>query len=101
VSITGGVVLVVIAAMIVFLVLEGLPGHAALWLFPFITGRAGLRRLLSRTSHSRIRTDLQFIYGTMLTLDHRMIIAVPLAVGAGLVITEWHHSASRVRSLGS
>ena len=89
VSITGGIVLVVIAAMIVFLVLEGLPAMQHYGFFSFITtARWTPSDAFPNVSHPNPYGILQFIYGTMLTSIIGMIIAVPLAVGAALVITE-------------
>jgi phosphate transport system permease protein len=89
VSITGGIVLVVIAAMIVFLVLQGLPAMQHYGFFSFITSsRWTPSTAFPNVSHPNPYGILQFIYGTMLTSIIGMIIAVPLAVGAALVITE-------------
>jgi phosphate transport system permease protein len=89
VAITGGIVLVVIAAMIVFLVLQGLPAMQHYGFFTFITGsRWAPSEAVPNVSHPNPFGILQFIYGTMLTALIGMIIAVPLAVGAALVITD-------------
>ena len=89
VSITGVIVLVVIAAMVVFLVLQGLPAMQHYGFFSFITAsRWTPSTAFPNVSHPNPYGILQFIYGTMLTSIIGMIIAVPLAVGAALVITE-------------
>jgi phosphate transport system permease protein len=89
VTLMGGIVLVVLGAMIVFLVLEGLPAMQHYGFFSFITSA----RWAPSESDPTISSPnpygiLQFIYGTMLTSVIGMIIAVPLAVGAALVITD-------------
>jgi phosphate transport system permease protein len=89
VSVMGGIVLVVIVGMVVFLVLEGLPAMQHYGFFSFITAsRWTPSTAFPNVSHPNPYGILQFIYGTMLTSIIGMIIAVPLAVGAALVITE-------------
>src|SRR6202165_5483585 len=89
VSIMGSMVLVVIAAMILFLVLQGLLAMQHYGFFSFITASRWTPSTASpAVSHPNPYGILQFIYGTMLTSIIGMIIAVPLAVGAALVITE-------------
>lgn len=85
----GAIVLVVIGAMIIFLVLQGLPAMQHYGFFSFITGtRWAPSEAVTNVSHPNPYGILQFIYGTMLTALIGMIIAIPLAVGAALVITD-------------
>src|SRR5579872_6814399 len=89
VSVMGGVVLVVIAAMIVFLVLQGLPAMQNYGFFSFLSSQRWTpSTAFQNVSHPNPYGILQFIYGTMLTSIIGMVIAVPLAVGAALVITD-------------
>jgi phosphate transport system permease protein len=89
VSVMGAIVLVVIGAMIIFLVLQGLPAMQHYGFFSFITGtRWAPSEAVANVSHPNPYGILQFIYGTMLTALIGMIIAIPLAVGAALVITD-------------
>jgi len=86
---TAGTVLVVLAGMIVFLVLQSLPAMQHYGFFSFITSA---RWAPSEADPALTSPNpygiLQFIYGTLLTSLIGMIIAVPLAVGVALVITE-------------
>jgi phosphate transport system permease protein len=89
VSVMGTVVLVVIAAMVVFLVLQGLPAMQHYGFFSFLQSQRWTpSTAFQNVSHPNPYGILQFIYGTMLTSIIGMVIAVPLAVGAALVITE-------------
>lgn len=89
VTVMGAVVLVVIAGMIIFLVLQGLPAMKHYGFFSFITsGRWAPSEATATSTHPNPYGIVQFIYGTLLTSLIGMIIAVPLAIGAALVITE-------------
>jgi phosphate transport system permease protein len=89
VTLMGGIVLLVIAAMMVFLVLQGLPAMQHYGFFSFVTSARWAPSEADPVSTSPNPYGiLQFIYGTMLTSIIGMIIAVPLAVGAALVITD-------------
>jgi len=89
VAITGGIVLVLIGAMIVFLIVQGLPAMRHYGFFSFLTSA----RWAPSEAKATVTTPnaygiVQFIYGTALTSIIGMLIAVPLAVGVALVITE-------------
>src|SRR6202023_2522409 len=89
VAMTGGIVLVVIAGMVLFLVLQSLPAIQHYGFFSFLTtARWAPSEVDPASAHPNPYGILQFIYGTLLTSVIGMIIAVPLAVGAALVITE-------------
>jgi phosphate transport system permease protein len=89
VAIAGGIVLLVIAGMVVFLVLQGLPAMRHYGFFSFLTSaRWAPSEADPALTASNPYGILQFIYGTLLTSVIGMIIAVPLAVGAALVITD-------------
>src|SRR6202049_3805275 len=89
VAATGGTVLLVLGAMIVFLVLQGLPAMQHYGFFSFITSaRSAPSEADPVSAVPNPYGILQFIYGTMITSIIGMIIAVPLAVGAALVITD-------------
>ncbi|TMB91140.1 MAG: phosphate ABC transporter permease subunit PstC [Chloroflexi bacterium] len=89
VALTGGVVLLVLAAMVVFLVLQGLPAMRHYGFFSSITSQRWAPSEASATlSTPNPYGIVQFIYGTVLTSLIGMVIAVPLAVGAALVITD-------------
>lgn len=89
VTVAGTIVLVVIGAMIIFLVLEGLPAMQHYGFFSFVAAsRWAPSDAFPNVSHPNPYGILQFIYGTMLTSIIGMIIAVPIAVGAALVITD-------------
>jgi phosphate transport system permease protein len=88
VAATAGTVLIVLAGMIVFLVLQSLPAMQH-YVFSFITSA----RWAPSEADPALSTPnpygiLQFVYGTVLTSVIGMIIAVPLAVGVALVTTE-------------
>jgi phosphate transport system permease protein len=89
VAATAGTVLVVLAGMIVFLVLQSLPAMQHYGFFSFITSA---RWAPSEADPALTSPNpygiLQFVYGTLLTSLIGMIIAVPIAVGVALVITE-------------
>jgi phosphate transport system permease protein len=89
VALTGGVVLLVLGAMISFLILQGLPAMRHYGFLSFITSTrwAPSEADLAKSSPNPYGI-VQFIYGTMLTSFIGMVIAVPLAVGAALVITD-------------
>src|SRR4029077_9925100 len=85
----GAIVLVVLGAMILFLVLQGLPAMQHYGFFSFITSSRWAPSEADAVSTTPNPYGiLQFIYGTLLTSVIGMIIAVPLAVGAALVITD-------------
>src|SRR6202165_690104 len=89
VALTGGVVIVVIAGMVLFLVLQSMPAIQHYGFFSFLTSARWAPSDADPTStHPNPYGILQFIYGTLLTSFIGMIIAVPLAVGAALVITD-------------
>jgi phosphate transport system permease protein len=89
VALTGGVVLVVLAAMVVFLVLQGLPAIRHYGFFSFITSqRWAPSEAAANASTPNPYGIVQFIYGTVLTSLIGMVLAVPLAVGAALVVTD-------------
>jgi len=89
VLLTGGLVLVVLGAMIVFLVLQSLPAMQHYGFFSFISSARWAPSEADPVSTSPNPYGiLQFIYGTVLTSVIGMIIALPLAVGAALVITD-------------
>ena len=89
VTVAGALVLVVIGAMIIFLVVEGLPAMQHYGFFSFVAAaRWAPSEAFPNVSHPNPYGILQFIYGTMLTSIIGMLIAVPLAVGAALVITD-------------
>ena len=89
VALTGGIVLVVLAGMVVFLVLQSMPAIQHYGFFSFITsGRWAPSEADPASTSPNPYGILQFIYGTLLTSFIGMIIAVPLAVGAALVITD-------------
>ena len=89
VALTGGLVLVVIVGMVVFLVLQGLPAMQHYGFFSFITaGRWAPSEADPTLTHPNPYGILQFMYGMLITSLIGMIIAVPLAIGAALVITE-------------
>ena len=89
VRIVGGLVLVVLAAMIVFLVVEALPAFQHYGFFSFVTSSRWAPSEADPVSTTPNPYGIvQFIYGTMLTSIIGMLIAVPLAVGAALVITD-------------
>ncbi len=89
VAFTGGIVVVVIAAMVLFLIIQGLPAMQHYGFFSFLTSA---RWAPSEASATMTQPNpygiLQFIYGTLLTSVIGMIIAVPLAIGVALVITD-------------
>src|ERR1700682_2860249 len=89
VALTGGIVIVVIAGMLVFLVLQSLPAIQHYGFFSFLTSARWAPSEADPTStHPNPYGILQFIYGTLLTSFIGMMIAVPLGVGAALVITD-------------
>jgi len=89
VAITGGIVLVVIGAMLVFLIVQGLPAMRHYGFFSSLaSSRWAPSEATATAAHPNPYGILQFIYGTLLTSLIGMIIAVPLAVGAALVITD-------------
>lgn len=89
VALTGGLVVVVIVGMVVFLVVQGLPAMQHYGFFSFITaGRWAPSEADPTLAHPNPYGILQFMYGMLITSLIGMIIAVPLAIGAALVITE-------------
>ncbi len=89
VRLAGGIVLVVIAAMFIFLIVQGLPATRHYGFFSFLTSaRWAPSEADPAASTPNPYGIVQFIYGTLLTSVIGMILAVPLAVGAALVITE-------------
>ncbi len=89
VALTGGIVLLVLGAMIVFLVLQGLPAMRQYGFFSFLTSvRWAPSEADAVITHPNPYGIVQFMYGTVLTSVIGMVIAVPLAVGAALVITD-------------
>lgn len=89
VAMTGGLVVVVIAGMLLFLVLQALPAMQHYNFFSFITSaRWAPSEADASITHPNPYGILQFMYGMLITSVIGMIIAVPLAIGAALVITE-------------
>ena len=89
VRLTGGIALVVLGGMIVFLVLQALPAMQHYGFFSFVTSERWAPSEATATStHPNPYGILQFVYGTMLTSFIGMLIAIPVAVGAALVIVE-------------
>ena len=89
VRLMGGVVLVVLGGMIVFLVLQALAAMQHYGFFSFISSaRWAPSEATSTSTHPNPYGILQFIYGTMLTSFIGMLVAVPVAIGAALVIVE-------------
>jgi phosphate transport system permease protein len=89
VTVTGGIVLVLLGAMVLFLILQGLPAMQHYGFFSFITNA---RWAPSEADASAVHPNpygiVQFIYGTLITSLIAMTIAIPLAIGAALVITD-------------
>src|ERR1700730_2387395 len=89
VAMTGGIALVVIAGMVIFLGLQSMPAFQHYGFFSFLTtARWAPSEADPPSTSPNPYGILQFIYGTLLTSFIGMIIAVPLAVGAALVITD-------------
>jgi phosphate transport system permease protein len=89
VALMGGIALLVIGGMVAFLVLQGLPAMRHYGFFSFLTSaRWAPSEANAAATHPNPYGILQFIYGTILTSFIGMVIAIPLAVGAALVITD-------------
>ena len=81
--------LLVLAGMIAFLVIQGLPSMRHYGFFSSVTST---RWAPSEATASKAVPNpygiVQFMYGTIVTSLSGMIIAVPLAIGVALVITD-------------
>jgi phosphate transport system permease protein len=86
---SGGLVVLIIAGMLLFLVVQALPAMRHYGFLSFIHSARWAPSEASTTSSSPNPYGIvQFIYGTVLTSLIAMVIAVPVAVAVALFITD-------------
>ena len=85
----GGLVVLLIAAMVIFVLVEGWAALSHYGVFSFLAStRWAPSEAASGTAQSNPYGILQFIYGTLLTSAIAMLLAVPAAVAIALFISE-------------
>ena len=89
VAAAAAVVLVTLAAMLVFLVVESLPAMRHYGFFSFLHVRWAPSEATATGTKPNPYGILQFIYGTLLTSVIAMLVTVPVAVAIALFITEF------------
>lgn len=89
VSAAGCLMLVIIAAMLVFLLAQSMPALKQYGFFSFLfsTRWAPSEAVVGQATPNPYGI-VQFIYGTLLTATIAMLIAVPVSVAVGLFITD-------------
>src|SRR5579875_1356481 len=90
VSAAAALVVILLAAIAVFLIGQGWPALRHYGVFSFLASdRWAPSDATAASTHPNPYGILQFIYGTALTSVIGMLIALPVAVAAGLFITQY------------
>ncbi len=91
----ASLVLLILAGMVAFLLLQGLDAMRHYGFFSFLTSTRWAPSEASARSSPNPYGILQFIYGTLLTSFIAMLFAVPVAVSVALYITNFAPTRAR------